>query len=57
MQGLPKQEIVNNSKSFLQEKIYAKLCVERDIDNGLPNDISIEVAGKVWEGRITLHPS
>ena len=56
MQGLPKQEIVNNSKSFLQEEIYAKLCVEMDIDNGLPNDISIEVAGKILEGRITLHP-
>ena len=57
MQGLPKQEIVNNSKSFLQEEIYARLCVKMDIDNGLPNDISIEVARKVWEGRITLHPS
>ena len=57
MQGLPKQEIVNNSKSFLQEEIYAKLCVEMDIANGLPNDISIEVADTFWEGRITLHPS
>ena len=57
MQEIPKHEIVNNSKSFLQEEIYARLCVEMDIDNGLPNEISIEVVGKVWEGRITLHPS
>ena len=57
MQGLPKQEIVKNAKDFLQEKIYAKLCVEMDLSNGLRNDISIEVAGKVWEGRITLHLS
>ena len=57
MQGPPKQEIVNNSKDFLQEEIYAKLCVEMDTANGLPHDISIEVVGKVWEGRITLHPS
>ena len=56
MQGIPKQEIVNNSKSFLQEEIYAKLCVEMDIANGLPHDISIEVVGKFWEGRITLQP-